>query len=53
VGYLYNALIKVNPGKSLKQLLPLLITSIYREINNYRAGIIVDIEIPLGDCILV
>ena len=53
VGFLYNALIKVNPKRSLKRLLPLLIASIYKEINIYGAGIIVDTEILLGDCILV
>ena len=53
VGFLYNVFIKVNPKKSLKRLIPLLITSIYREINNYRAGIIVDMEVLLGDRILV
>ena len=53
VGFLCNAFIKVNPKKSLKRLLPLLITSIYREINNYGAGIIVDTEILLRDRILV
>ena len=53
MGYLYNILIKVNPGKSLKRLLPFFITSIYKEINIYRAGIMADIEILPGDCILV
>ncbi|XTI83178.1 hypothetical protein V2W45_1326593 [Cenococcum geophilum] len=43
----------VNPRKSLKRLLPLLIASIRREINIYGAGITVDMEILLGDCILV
>ena len=38
---------------SLKRLLPLLITSIRREINIYGAGITADIEILLGDRILV
>ena len=53
VGFLCNVFIKVNPKKSLKRLLPLLITSIYREIDVYRAGIMVDMEILLGDRILV
>lgn len=53
VGYLYNILIKVNPEKSLKQLLPFLIASIYREIDIYKAGTTVDIEILLGDYILI
>ena len=53
VGFLYNMLIKVNPKKSLKRLLPLLITSICREIDIYKAGKTTDTEILLRDCILV
>lgn len=53
VGFLCNVFIKVNPKKSLKRLLPFLIASICREIDNYRAGITVDTEILLGDRILV
>jgi len=53
VGFLCNALVKVNPEKSLKRLLPLFITGICREIDIYRAGKTVDMEILLGDCILV
>ena len=53
VGFLCNIFIKVNPGKSLKRLLPLFIISIRKEIDIYRASITVDIEILLGDCILV
>jgi len=53
MGFLCNIFIKVNPRKSLKQLLPLLITSIYKEIDIYRAGTTVDIDTLLGDCILV
>jgi len=45
--------VKVNPEKSLKRLLPLFIASICREIDVYRAGIIADIEILLGDRTLV
>ena len=46
-------LVKVNPEKSLKRLLPLLIASICREIDIYGAGKTADMEILLGDCILV
>jgi len=53
VGYLYNVLVKVNPRKSLKRLLPLLIASICKEIDVYRVGIIVDTKILPGDRILV
>ena len=53
VGFLCNAFIKVNPGKSLKRLLPLFINSIYREIDTYRASITADTEILLGDYTLV
>ena len=53
MGFLCNAFIKVNPKKSLKRLLPLFITSIYKEIDIYRASIIVDMETLLGDRILV
>jgi len=53
MGFLYNVLIKVNPRKSLKQLLPLFIASICREINIYRAGTTADIDTLLGDRILV
>jgi len=53
IGFLCNALIKVNPRKSLKRLLPLLIASIRREINIYGAGIMADINILPGDRTLV
>ena len=53
IGFLYNAFVKINPRKSLKQLLPFFITSIYKEINIYRAGTMADIDILLGDRILV
>ena len=53
VGYLYNILVNINPKKSLKQLLPLFITSIYREINIHNTSIMADMEIPLGDHILI
>ena len=53
MGFLCNALVKVNPRKSLKRLLPLLIARIRREIDIYRAGTMVDTEILLGDRILV
>ena len=53
VGYLYNVFVKVNSRKSLKRLLPFFITSIRREIDIYGASTTADIEILLGDCILV
>ena len=49
VGYLCNTLVRVNPEKSLKRLLPLLIASIYREIDIHGAGTTADTEIPPGD----
>jgi len=44
---------KVNPKKSLKRLLPLFTASIRREINIYKAGATGNMEILLGDYILV
>jgi len=53
IGFLYNILVKINPRKSLKRLLSFLIASIYKEINIYKASITADIDILLGDYILV
>jgi len=53
IGFLCNVFVKVNPRKSLKRLLPLLIASICKEINIYRAGTTADTDTLLGDCILV
>ena len=53
VGYLCNTLVKVNPKKSLKQLLPLFITSICREIDIHGASTTVDTKILPRNYILV
>jgi len=53
IGFLYNVFVKVNPGKSLKRLLPLFITSIYKEININKASTMADMEILLRDRILM